>query len=88
MGGKDSNYQIVYRGETLNNFVPGGYVFFQRLKKYGGGYWLGKTHIDGFEFVIEKPVSLREGLAYLLILADVEARFMEFVDDMDDFSLT
>lgn len=37
MGGKDSNYQIVYRGETLNNFVPGGYVFFQRLKKYGGG---------------------------------------------------
>lgn len=49
---------------------------------------MGKTHIDGFEFVIEKPVSLSEGLAYLLILADVEARFMEFVDDMDDFSLT
>lgn len=42
MGGKVPNYQIVYRDETLNYFKPGGYVFFQRLKEYGGGYWLGK----------------------------------------------
>ena len=46
MGLKDSNYQIVYRGETLQNFKPGQYVFFQRLKEYGGGYWLGRTHED------------------------------------------
>ncbi|EBV7175782.1 hypothetical protein AVE16_09365 [Salmonella enterica subsp. enterica serovar Thompson] len=43
MGGKVPNYQIVYRDETLNYFKPGGYVFFQRLKEYGGGYWLGKN---------------------------------------------
>lgn len=43
MGKKDSNYQIVYRGEGLKNFIPGGWVFFQRPKECGGGYWLGRT---------------------------------------------
>lgn len=57
MGGKVPNYQIVYRDETLNYFKPGGYVFFQRLKEYGGGYWLGKIYEDGFEFVLERPTS-------------------------------
>ncbi|MEH3915684.1 hypothetical protein POX10_23570, partial [Klebsiella pneumoniae] len=49
MGGKDTSYQIVYRGETLKHFKPGQCVFFQREREYGGGYWLGKTHVDGFE---------------------------------------
>ena len=40
MGGKDSSYQIVYRGETLENFKPGQYVFFQRAKEYDIG-WAG-----------------------------------------------
>jgi len=48
MGGKDSNYQVVYRGETLEHYKPGGWVFFQRLKEYGGGYWLGRTYEDCF----------------------------------------
>ncbi|EIR5043738.1 hypothetical protein LW649_002868 [Salmonella enterica] len=36
MGNKDSNYQIVYRGEGLKNFIPGGWVFFQRPKIVAG----------------------------------------------------
>lgn len=54
--------------ETLNYFKPGGYVFFQRLKEYGGGYWLGKIYEDGFEFVLERPTSLSEGIKHLLVL--------------------
>ncbi|HEJ0157919.1 TPA: hypothetical protein SLO89_004306 [Klebsiella pneumoniae] len=88
MSSKDSNYQIVYRGEMLNHFKPGQCVFFQREKEYGGGYWLGKTHVDGFEFLLERPISLREGLAFLLTLSTVEARYLEFVDNIDDFNLT
>lgn len=87
MGGKDTSYQIVYRGETLKHFKPGQCVFFQRERQYGGGYWLGKTHVDGFEFLLEQPTSLREGMLFLLTLAKVEARHMEFVD-FDDFNLT
>ncbi len=37
MGGKDSNFKVVYRGETLQNFIDGGWVFFQRPKECGGG---------------------------------------------------
>lgn len=37
MGVKDSNYQIVYRGEVLDHLIPSQWVFFQRLKSYGGG---------------------------------------------------
>ncbi|ENZ7196985.1 TPA: hypothetical protein MAL36_004611 [Klebsiella variicola] len=87
MGGKDTSYQIVYRGETLKNFKPDQCVFFQRERQYGGGYWLGKTHVDGFEFLLEQPTSLREGMLFLLTLEKVEARHMEFVD-FDDFNLT
>lgn len=46
MAGSDSNYQVVYRGESLTNYVPGGLVFFQRPKENGGGFWLGRT-FDG-----------------------------------------
>ncbi|SXE53549.1 Uncharacterised protein [Klebsiella variicola] len=87
MGGKDTSYQVVYRGESLKQFKPGQCVFFQRERQYGGGYWLGKTHVDGFEFLLEQPTSLREGMLFLLTLAKVEARHMEFVD-FDDFNLT
>lgn len=87
IGGKDNNYQIVYRGETLLRLKPGQYVFFQRLKEYGGGFWLGKTYEDGFEFVLEWPTSLSEGLLYLMSLERVEASYMEFIDDVDDFKL-
>ncbi|EEC1074766.1 hypothetical protein AH545_004543 [Salmonella enterica subsp. enterica] len=88
MGSKNSKYEIVYRGEALKHLIPGQFVFFQREKEYGGGFWLGKTHDDGFEFVLEQPTSLSYGLAYLIRLSSVEARYMEFVDDIDDFKLT
>lgn len=44
MAGKDTNYQIVYRGDYLEYFHSGGWVFFQRPKEAGGGFWLGRTY--------------------------------------------
>lgn len=46
MGGKDHSFDVVYRGESRDWISPGKYVFFQRLKEYGGGYWLGQAY-DG-----------------------------------------
>lgn len=85
MGGKDSNYQVVYRGETLEQYKPGGWVFFQRLKEYGGGYWLGRTYEDCFWLELERPTSLHAGLVYLVRLNTVAARSDTFDDD---FTLT
>ncbi|EEK13648.1 hypothetical protein CAPGI0001_0278 [Capnocytophaga gingivalis ATCC 33624] len=83
MGGKDTNYQVVYRGETLPFYRPGGYVFFQRSKESGGGYWLGRTYDDCFIFEIEKPISLAYGLDYLLCLEEIQRRATEFIDEYD-----
>jgi len=80
MANTDSNYQIVYRGERLEHFIPGGWVFFQRLKEYGGGYWMGQTFEDGFVFGMERPVSLNEGLRYLTVVTAV-ANQPDFDDD-------
>ena len=66
MGGKDSKYQTVYAGESLVRFVPGEMVFFQRAKIYGGGWWLGYTHADGFEFIFDHPVRMRDALFWLV----------------------
>lgn len=41
MGGKDLGFDVVYRSKTSNRIDPGKYVFFQRFKGHGGGYWLG-----------------------------------------------
>ena len=65
MAGSDTNYQIVYRGESLTDYVPGGLVFFQRPKENGGGFWLGRTFDGVFWFEIYEPVSLSQGLVYL-----------------------
>lgn len=84
MGGKDPNYQIVYRGQALNDYRPGGWVFFQRPEEYGGGYWLGRTYDNVFIIEYERPTSLREGLIFLLSMKQVEAKS----DDFDpNFSL-
>lgn len=85
MGGKDSNYQVVYRGDSLQNYVPGGWVLFQRQKQYGGGYWLGKTFDDLFMLEMEYPVSLHDGVVYIVQYGKVAANFMDFDDD---FTLT
>ena len=65
MAGSDTNYQIVYRGESLTDYVPGGLVFFQRPNENGGGFWLGRTFDGIFWFEIYEPLSLSQGLIYL-----------------------
>ena len=84
MGG-DLNYQVVYRGESLESYTPGGWVFFQRSKESGGGYWLGKTYDYFFMLEIERPVSLSEGIQYV-ILSDRVSQTAHLFDD--DFRLT
>lgn len=83
MGKRDDNYQIVYRGEILSRYVPGGWVFFQRPKECGGGYWLGRTFDDSFIFGCEYPVSLNYGLRFLICMEEVEARANDFDDDFE-----
>lgn len=73
MGGKDTNYQIVYRGDYLEYFHSGGWVFFQRPKEAGGGFWLGRTYDFVFMIEVLQPVSLREGIIYLQQLSYVSA---------------
>lgn len=83
MGVKDSNYQIVYRGEVLDHLIPSQWVFFQRLKSYGGGYWLGRTYSDFYQFGPELPVSLSQGLQYIMASDKVEAESHVFDDDFE-----
>jgi hypothetical protein len=87
MGGKDSNFDIVYRGETRDWIEPGTYLFFQRLKEHGGGYWLGQVYDDWFGFVIEDPVSLRRGMEYLILTSGNQEGIMDFDDSLDNFML-
>ena len=85
MGSKELGYQIVYRGESLPHFVDGGWVFFQRLKEYGGGYWLGRTYNDAFIFGLERPTSLFEGIQCILASRSVERNADKFDDDFTLF---
>lgn len=85
MGKKDDSYQIVYRGGRLERYHPGGWVFFQRPKECGGGYWLGRTYDDLFWLELEFPISLHDGLVYLIHLKDVEAISTEFDDNFSLF---
>lgn len=81
MGNYDCNYQIVYRDEILNKYEPGGWVFFQRQKECGGGYWFGRTFDGVFILELEYPVSLHAGIVYLNQITNVAANFMDFDDD-------
>lgn len=88
MGVKDSNYQVVKRGKSLPRFVDGGWVFFQRLKEYGGGFWVGRTYTDAFIFGIERPVSLIEGMQFMIAVNSAESRYMEFLTAEEDPNLS
>lgn len=68
MGVKDATLDVVCRGDICNYIKPGTYLFFQRLKEHGGGYWLGQGYDDWFGFVIERTASLREGMILLLTI--------------------
>lgn len=84
MGG-DVNYQVVYRGESLESYQEGGWVLFQRPKECGGGYWLGRTYANYFMLEIERPVSLAEGIQFKIMVERVACTSHLFDDD---FSLT
>lgn len=85
MGGKDPKYQTVYAGEPLQRLVPGGMVFFQRAKIYGGGWWLGYTRTDppGFEFIFNYPIRMYDGMVWLLTKDSAPS-----YPSPDDFELT
>ncbi|NCG52944.1 hypothetical protein [Serratia fonticola] len=85
MGNKDGDYDILYRGETRDYIPPGRVMFIQRAKECGGGYWLGKAYDDAFIFELEHPVSLSQGIDYIMFMK----RVAKHVDDFDDdFTLT
>lgn len=83
MGKSQENYQIVYRGCTLERYIPVGWVFFQRPKENGGGYWLGKTFDWVFALEFDKPVSLGQGITHIVMSTGSPPR----KDDVDDFRL-
>lgn len=87
MGSKELAFDVVVRGDTRDYIKPGSYVFFQREKEHGGGFWLGQACDDWFGFVIEEPVSLRKGIEYLMSIKRVESQLGGFHDDPDDFFL-
>lgn len=85
MASKELGYQVVYRGEILPHFVEGGWVFFQRLKEYGGGYWLGRTYHDVFILEYDRPTSLYDGILFIFEMKRAEHGYTDFDDD---FTLT
>lgn len=87
MGTKELGFDVVYRGDTRRWIAPGTYVFFQRIKEHGGGYWLGQIYDDWFGFLIDEPISLRQGMDYLMTVRSQEKDIMKFDDSMDTFML-
>lgn len=65
MGGKDLKYQMILADETLQYFNPGQIVFFERARRYGGGWWMGITHVDGYEFIFNHPIKFSQGLEWM-----------------------
>lgn len=79
--GKDANYDVILRGEVREYLPPGRWVFIQRAKEYGGGFWLGKAYDNCFWLEFEKPTSLSDGIDYILIAEKVAAVSNTFDDD-------
>jgi len=84
MGGRDSAFQIVYRGEALPYFRPGGWVMFQRSRESGGGFWLGQTFENAFIFGRPFPLTYREAL---LLVMDFTRRRAETPESESDDQL-
>ncbi|KMK34784.1 hypothetical protein ABW12_02505 [Pluralibacter gergoviae] len=66
MGKRDENYQIVYRGQQLQRYIPGGRVLFQREKLDGSGVWVGRTCDGVFWLEIDRPLLLLDALSAIL----------------------
>ncbi|MCX8958135.1 hypothetical protein EHW64_15765 [Erwinia psidii] len=61
MGGNDSNFMMIYRGEQLENYQE------------GGGFWFGRTYAGCFWLELERPASLATGINYLQVLESSRA---------------
>lgn len=82
MGSKDCGYDVILRGEIEPSRIqPGRWVFFQRAKVYGGGFWGGRTYPDYYEFGTPWPTSLSDGINYMFLIMLTEEGFMNFHDD-------
>lgn len=77
---------MVYR----RGYLKTRWVFFQRAKKYGGGYWLGRTYKGAFIIEYDKPVLLYDGIGFLMMLTEMEKRngFEVAIRDALDEQLT
>lgn len=64
--GSTSNFDVIPRGEVVKHIIPGKWIFIQRAKIYGGGWWFGRAYDDCFMFEFDRPTSLREGIGYIL----------------------
>lgn len=56
--GKDGSYDVIHRGEYMERVIPGKWLFIQRAKEYGGGWWFGRGYNDCFMLEFDKPTSL------------------------------
>ena len=77
-------FKIVHRGESLTYYTPGEWVFFQRSRESGGGYWLGRTYDFVFMIELPHPVSLHQGI---LFLNSLEPKSTFKPESADDFKL-
>lgn len=84
MGGRDSEFQVVYCGESLPYFRSGGWVMFQRSRECGGGFWLGQTFENTFIFGRPFPLTYREAL---LLATDFTRRKVEVPESEPDDQL-
>lgn len=73
MGGRDYNFQIVFRGKSLPYFRSGGVVIFQLSNKTGNGFWLGRTFSHFFEFERLAPLSYRDAFCLAKALTEPES---------------
>lgn len=80
MGGKELGYDVVHRGVTLERITPGKWIFIQRAKLYGGGWWFGRAYHDVFMFEFDQPTSLGRGIDYIMAYGSV-SRLPQFDDD-------
>jgi len=80
MGGSELNYDVIHRGVVQDRITPGKWIFIQRAKEYGGGWWFGRAYHDVFMFEFDHPTSLGAGIDYIL-LGDSVSKLPQFDDD-------
>lgn len=81
MAKSPEKFQVIYRGEVLVYYNLGEWVFFQRPKERGGGYWLCKTYDFVFMLEIPYPVSLRQRMVFMDAVEGIGAFKLPSVDD-------